>query len=161
MVGSLAREAVEHASVPLSRRTVRVVRAVRLNSAHEQHLLSLRDALLSLGIEFRRLGCRPAPRGYSALLDQPLQFTRVHLEPIATSHALARLRSLAVRLDLAARDHLGGEAAHLVEACRPQPLVDAQPTQFIALSLCFHRRSYRKQGLAIQKLKRRLFSTPL
>jgi hypothetical protein len=29
------------------------------------------------------------------------------------------------------------------------------------LSLCFHRRSYRKQGLAIQKLKRRLFSTPL
>src|SRR5882672_5791883 len=123
---SVARKAPDHAPVALGGPAVSVVRRMRPGTAHCDHVLAPRPALLTLGIQQRRLGGRTAFERHRAHFDQPLQLARAQLELVARFDFLGRLHALAVELYLAALHRPRGEAARLVEARRPKPPVDAQ-----------------------------------
>src|SRR5712692_11097910 len=122
---SIARKAPDHAPVALGGPAVSVLRRMRPGAAHYDHVLAPRPALLALGIQQRRLSGRTAFERHRAHFDPPLQLARAQLELVARFDSLARLHALAVEFHLAALHRARGQAARLVEARRPQPLVDA------------------------------------
>src|SRR6266704_1182105 len=123
---SIAGEAPDHAPVARGGPAMRVVRGMRPGAAHRDHVLASHPALDVLRIQQRRRSRGSALERHGAHFDEPLQVAGTHFEPITRPHALARLHALAVELDLAALHRPRGQAARLVKARRPQPLVDAQ-----------------------------------
>src|SRR6267143_520826 len=122
---SLAGEAPDHAPVALGGPAMRVARWMRPGAPHGDHLLAPHPALAALRIQQRRFGRRTALQRHAANFHPPLQLPRAHLELVAGFDFLARLHALAVQLHLAALHPARGQAPRLVEARRPQPLVDA------------------------------------
>src|SRR5258708_17461934 len=139
---SSAREAPDHAPIALGGPAMRVMRRVRPGAAHGDHVLAPRPVLVALLIQQRGLGRRTALRRHAAHFHRPVQLPRAQLDLVAHLDFLSRLHALAVDLHLAALHRPRGHAARLVEARRPQPLVDAQtPGRAVCVARRCHART--------------------
>ena len=91
------------------------------------HLLGLAggDAFRRFFVKQAGFRCRAAFFREAAHSHLPVGVAIENIEPVADLQFTRRLAGGAVEPDLAAADRIGGEAARLEEARRPQPLVDA------------------------------------
>src|SRR6266699_1105543 len=137
-----AREAPDHAPIALGGPAMRVMRRMRPGAAHGDHVLAPRPVLVALLIQQRGLGRRTALQRHAAHFHLPVQLPRAQLDLVAHLDFLSRLHALAVELHLAALHRPRGQAARLVEARRPQPLVDAQtPGRAVCVARRCHART--------------------
>ena len=83
------------------------------------------DAFRRFFVKQAGFRCRAAFFREAAHSHLPVGVAIENIEPVADLQFTRRLAGGAVEPDLAAADRIGGEAARLEEARRPQPLVDA------------------------------------